>query len=211
MPGACASPDRCGPAPGRLIVVLGPSGAGKDTLLSYARSRFHDNAEVMFARRAITRPSDAGSEDHLGMNDREFDAALDEGRFSLTWAANGLRYGLPRSIEAELASGKVVVVNGSRGAWDVIRKVFPGAMAVEIRVDPATLTRRLQARGRESDADIEARLARAAALDGEFEADVVIDNSGAVETAGSALADCIRKAIRACSGTAASARFHMPR
>ena len=182
---------------GPLVVLLGPSGAGKDTLISYAVRELSRSPDVLFVRRAITRPADAGSEDHIAMAAEEFDAAIDDGRFSLTWAANGLRYGLPRSIEAHLAEGKVAVVNGSRGAWNVIRKVFPSAVAVEIRVDPETLARRLEGRGRETAAEIEARLKRATALTSGFEADVVIDNSGPVEIAGAALVDYIRQAVAA--------------
>lgn len=183
--------------PGQLIVVLGPSGSGKDTLMSFARNQLADRSDVLFVRRAITRPSDAGSEDHVAMTDAEFDEAIDEGQFSLTWAVNGLRYGLPRAIEVHLAEGKIAVVNGSRGAWAVIQQVFPSAVAVEIKVDPDILARRLQSRGRESASEIEARLTRASALGARFEADVVIDNSGSVEIGGSALVDYVRQAIRA--------------
>ena len=172
---------------GPLIVVLGPSGSGKDTLMSFARSELAGRDDVLFVRRAITRPADAGGEDHLPMTDLEFDAAIDRGAFSLTWAANGLRYGLPRAIEKHLALGKPAIVNGSRGAWGVIRQVFPSAVAVEIRVERSILAQRLQSRGRESAAEIEARLARAAMLETGFEADVVIDNSGSLERAGLAL------------------------
>ena len=180
---------------GRLVVLLGPSGSGKDTLISYARSELGVSTDVMFVQRVITRPADAGSEDHVAMTEDEFDAAIDDGQFSLTWAANGLRYGLPRSIDAHLAAGKVAVVNGSRGAWNVIRHVFPSAVAVEIRLDPAKLAERLKARGRESAAEIDARLSRGEALTARFEAEVVIDNSGPVEAAGSELIDYIRRAI----------------
>ncbi|MEM5491896.1 phosphonate metabolism protein/1,5-bisphosphokinase (PRPP-forming) PhnN [Hoeflea sp. AS16] len=183
--------------PGRLIVVLGPSGSGKDTLMSYARDQLAGRADVLFVRRAITRPADAGNEDHVAMTEAEFDAAIDEGQFALTWTANGLRYGLPRTIEAHLAEGRLAVVNGSRGAWNVIQQVFPSAVAVEIRVDPATLAQRLQARGRESASEIEARLERAAALDARLEADVVIDNSGEMHTAGSALVAYMTRAMGA--------------
>jgi ribose 1,5-bisphosphokinase len=174
-------------APGPLIVVLGPSGSGKDTLMSYARKELAARDDVLFVRRTITRPADAGSEDHVPMTDVEFDAAIDRGEFSLTWAANGLRYGLPRAIEAHLGEGKPAIVNGSRAAWGILRQVFPTAVAVEIRVDRSILAQRLQSRGRESAQEIEARLARAAALEAGFEADLVIDNSGAMEHAGRAL------------------------
>lgn len=186
-----------GTPPGPLIVVLGPSGSGKDTLMSYARKELADRSDVMFVRRAITRPADAGSEDHIAMSEAEFDAAIDDGQFSLTWTANGLRYGLPRAVETHLAEGRLAVVNGSRGAWSVIQQVFPSAVAVEIRVDPGVLAQRLQSRGRESAAEIAARLARAAALDTGFEADAVIDNSGPPEKAGSSLVAFMVQAMAA--------------
>lgn len=180
---------------GRLIVVLGPSGAGKDTLMSIARTAYDGREDVLFVRRVITRPADPGSEGHEPMSEDAFDAALDEGRFSLTWAANGLRYGLPREIETHLSAGNVAVVNGSRGAWSVIREVFPGSVSVEVRVDADTLARRLQARGRESRREIEARLKRAAALQDRFLADHVIDNSGDAQIAGAELATLIGKLL----------------
>jgi len=187
-------------ATGPLVVVLGPSGSGKDTLMSYARNAIADRADVLFVRRAITRPVDAGSEDHIAMTDAEFDAAIDDGQFSLTWAANGLRYGLPRAIEPHLAKGRLAVVNGSRGAWTIIQQVFPSAVAVEIRVDPGILAERLEARGRESASEIEARLARASALDARFDADVVIDNSGEMQAAGNALVAYMTRAMCASKG-----------
>jgi len=183
--------------PGQLIVVLGPSGSGKDTLLSYARNELAGEADVLFVRRAITRSADAGNEDHVAMTDAEFDQAIDEGQFSLTWAANGLRYGLSRAIEPHLAEGKLAVVNGSRGAWAVIQQVFPSAVAVEIKVDPNILAQRLQSRGRENASEIEARLLRTLVLETRFEADAVINNSGSVEIGGAALADYVRQAIKA--------------
>jgi len=195
MPEAREIPDSGETVPGRLIVLLGPSGSGKDTLISAARGEFAASPDVLFVRRMITRSADAGSEDHVSMSEAEFDAAIDEGRFALTWAANGLRYGLPRDLKAHLAAGKCAVVNGSRGAWGVIRQVFPTAVAVEIRVDPATLARRLQARGRESASEIEARMIRAAALTAQFDPELVIDNSGPVETAQAALIDYIRRSV----------------
>jgi len=68
-------------------------------------------------------------------------------------------------------------------------------VAVEIGVDPATLARRLQARGRESASEIEARMIRAAALTAQFDPELVIDNSGPVETAQAALIDYIRRSV----------------
>ncbi len=180
---------------GRLIVVLGPSGSGKDTLMSHARRAFGQDGPVLFVRRAITRPADAGSEDHVPMSEAEFDTALDAGEFSLTWAANGLKYGLPREMMDHLAQGKVAVVNGSRAVWDTIRRVVPSAVAVEIRVERDVLAQRLEARGRESRSEIAARLERAGALERSFEPDHVIDNSGSADVAAAELVGVIRSAM----------------
>ncbi|WP_412049318.1 phosphonate metabolism protein/1,5-bisphosphokinase (PRPP-forming) PhnN [Hoeflea sp. Naph1] len=183
------------PTPGRLIVVLGASGSGKDTLISHARAQLSGIDSLLFVRRAITRPGDDGAEDHHAMTDAQFEAAQASGAFVLTWTANGLRYGLPRMLEAHLSDGGVAVVNGSRGAWEALLKIFPDAMAVEIRVDPATLADRLRARGRENEIEIEARLARATALENQSSANAVIDNSGPVEAAGAALSKIIRNVL----------------
>ncbi|WP_417426135.1 phosphonate metabolism protein/1,5-bisphosphokinase (PRPP-forming) PhnN [Hoeflea sp.] len=189
--------ESCGPRPipGRLIVVLGASGSGKDTLISHARAQLSGIDGLLFVRRAITRPSDDGAEDHHAMTDAQFEAGQASGAFVLTWTANGLRYGLPRMLEAHLSDGGVAVVNGSRGAWEALLKIFPDAMAVEIRVDPATLADRLRARGRENEIEIEARLARATALENQSSANAVIDNSGPVEAAGAALSKIIRNVL----------------
>ncbi|MDF1609452.1 phosphonate metabolism protein/1,5-bisphosphokinase (PRPP-forming) PhnN [Hoeflea sp. YIM 152468] len=182
---------------GRLVVVLGPSGAGKDTLMEFARRAFAGSDDIVFVRRAITRAADAGNEDHVAMTEVEFDAAVEDSRFCLTWSANGLRYGLPRTLQTHLAAGKIGVVNGSRGAWSVIKTVFPSAVAVEIAVDPIILAQRLRSRGRESAAEIAERIKRAEGLKSAIDADMVIDNSGAVATAGGQLVDYMRRAIAA--------------
>lgn len=56
---------------GRLVLVVGPSGAGKDTLIDYARSRLEADPDFHFARRVITRPPSVG-EDHESVDVEEF-------------------------------------------------------------------------------------------------------------------------------------------
>ena len=142
-----------------LVLVVGPSGAGKDTLLAGAKARLAGNPRVRFVRRAITRPASADAEDHEAVTEADF-ATRD---FALQWGAHNLRYGIPADIAADIAQGIAVVANVSRGVIDQAAGRFP-THVIEVTAPIAVLAQRLAARGRESAADIAARLARAVPL-----------------------------------------------
>ncbi len=167
---------------GRLILVVGPSGAGKDTLLGFARDTLRGRDDIVFARRVITRPADA-TEDHEAVSEAEFSSR----DYLLSWQAHGLSYGIPAACEADLAAGRTVVANVSRRIIPAARARF-NCVVVEITAPPAVLAARLAARGRESAADIEARLARQV---GASEADVVLVNDEPVETGGKRFVDAL--------------------
>lgn len=152
---------------GRLVTVVGASGAGKDTLLGAARQKLTGNPRFIFARRVITRPAEArphpGVEEHLPMSDAEFAAAREAGHFALYWHAHGLSYGIPRSIERELAEGRTVIANLSRTVLAEASGRY--ALRVLLVTAPrALLAARLASRGRESLAEITLRLDREAPL-----------------------------------------------
>ena len=142
-----------------LVAVVGPSGAGKDTVLDGLRAALADEPRFVFARRAITRPAEAGGEAHEALTPEAF-AARD---FALRWDAHGLRYGIPREIESDLGAGRHVLANLSRRVLADAAIRYPLAV-LEISAPNAILGARLAARGRESQSDIAARLAREAPL-----------------------------------------------
>jgi phosphonate metabolism protein PhnN/1,5-bisphosphokinase (PRPP-forming) len=124
----------------------------------------------------ITRPADAGGEAHEALDDAGFDARLASGGFALHWGAHGLRYGIPADIGADIAAGRVVIANVSRGVLDAARAAFPVRVIV-ITAPRDVLARRLAARGRESAADIAERLARAAPEPSGPDVDVVMNDT----------------------------------
>jgi ribose 1,5-bisphosphokinase len=143
---------------GRIFAVVGPSGVGKDTLLSgavAASNRLH------WARRTITRPAAGGGEPFVGVTPEVFRGMLNSGAFALQWQAHGLSYGIPQSEFAALERGRDVLFNGSRAALPAALARFPGLIVLRITAPSRVLAERLAARGRETAAEIEARLARA--------------------------------------------------
>lgn len=142
---------------GRLFTVVGPSGAGKDTLIEAARAVLPD---LVIVRRVITRPEDAGGEPFEGVTEAEFERRKAAGEFALDWRAHGLRYGIPSVSIALRQGGRDVLFNGSRGALDRAKALFPDLVVIRVCVPSAVLAERLLARGRETREEIEARLIR---------------------------------------------------
>lgn len=171
---------------GWLMTVVGPSGAGKDTLLGAARMVLSDDSRFVFARRAITRPAEtsqhAGAEEHLPMSEAEFIAARDRGAFALHWQAHGLRYGIPRAIEADLSAGRVVIANLSRAVLTEANSRYR-LRVIEVTAPPAILAARLARRGRETAEEIAERLSRRAPLPAGLEVVQVVNDSTAEDGA----------------------------
>jgi len=137
-----------------IVAVVGPSGAGKDTLIDAACAA---DPRLYRARRVITRPEAAGGEAFDGIPAAEFATRLAAGEFAVHWDAHGLSYAIPR---AEFAHDGTVIFNGSRAALSQAAAVFPGLQVILVTAPVTVLAHRLAARGRETETDIAARLAR---------------------------------------------------
>jgi ribose 1,5-bisphosphokinase len=169
---------------GRLFYLMGPSGAGKDSLLCRCRERL-GGQPCLVAARYITRAPELQGENHLALSEAEFAQRVQLGAFALHWSANGHRYGIGVEIDQWLARGIDVLVNGSRGHLQQARERYGEQLVpLLLQVDPQVLERRLRARGRESAEQIAARVARAGRLAGEgLEDALLIDNNGDLDAA----------------------------
>lgn len=180
------------PRTGALVLVVGPSGAGKDSLIAYAQLALTAEPGFVFARRVVTRPADADAEDHASMTAEAFDAAERDGAFALTWRAHGLAYGLPRSIADALVAGKVVVANTSRRAVEPAKSLAGHLVVAYVTASPEVLARRLAQRGRETAESIASRLARGTAEPIPPDA-IEIRNEGVIDIAGDAFLHLLRQ------------------
>ncbi len=165
---------------GTLILVVGPSGAGKDTLIAGARAALKGDPRFVFPRRAITRPQVIGIEDNETMAPGAFAAAVATGAFALAWRAHGPGYGIPITIETALGQGRHVVVNVSRSVIPEARQRYQPIHVVEAWAPPEVLAERLADRGRESDDETEQRLSRASPVEVEGPDVTRIRTSGTV-------------------------------
>lgn len=167
---------------GCLILVVGASGAGKDSIIRAAHQQFQNHPRVGFVKRVITRPCDPDTEKHDTLTEDEFVQAEREGSFAVHWQANDLYYGIPISSVKEVAAGKVLVANGSRAAIPHFRKAYSDLLVAYITVSSDMLEMRLRRRKRESEAQIKARLERNNSMPELIGNDIVeIDNSAARE------------------------------
>jgi len=143
---------------GTLFLVVGPSGAGKDTLIDAARAARPD---LVVPRRVVTRAGPSPGEAIEPVSEAQFAATEAAGGFALSWRAHGLAYGVPAAMEDALTAGRDVLVNVSRSVVDVARARHAPVRVIVVTARAEVLARRLAARGRESEADVAARLARA--------------------------------------------------
>jgi ribose 1,5-bisphosphokinase len=178
--------------PGRLVLVVGPSGAGKDTLIAHLRAATRGDERVSIPRRVITRAS-GGAEDHDTLNDAAFDRAVANGAFTLWWGAHGHKYGIPTAAEDAIRAGCTVVCNVSRTVVAPLRDRFSRVTVVLVTAPMDVLKERLAARDRASDGDLAQRISRSETISTEIAADVVITNVGAPETAAAQLLEVVRK------------------
>ena len=165
--------------PGRLILIVGPSGAGKDTLLGLAKAACEEDPGIVFPRRAITREASA-SEDNEEVSAGTFQEALSRGDFAMHWEAHGHRYALSRAIDDDIRAGRTVVANVSRTVISAMRGAYADVVVVLVTAPPNVLAERIALRARGSDGRLDQRLNRTVE-DASTAPDVTIVNVSSAE------------------------------
>ncbi len=191
---------------GRLVLVVGPSGAGKDTLLARAAEQLAGDPRFVFPKRQVTRQADQQSEDHDTLSREDFERAHSGGECTLSWEAHGLGYVIPLSILDQVNNGLVAVCNGSRRILPEAKRKYPECRVIVIGADRDVRAQRLVARGRESAAEVASRLDREVRIDEPgFEA-VHIDNSGDLKVSTAAMLEALLAIAESMSAIGGSAQ-----
>lgn len=143
-----------------MILVVGASGSGKDTLIRAARHRF--DRELLFARRYITRPP-GDHEDNYYISREGFLVLQAAGFFLSNWRAHGLCYGIARSDCFPTSGIGAVLASVSRSVIGDFEARFDDVITIQVWARVEVLERRLRCRGRESTEAVRQRLLRATA------------------------------------------------
>tara|TARA_B100000676_G_scaffold167851_1_gene164892 strand:+ start:22831 stop:23376 length:546 start_codon:yes stop_codon:yes gene_type:complete len=133
-------------ARGTFFLIVGPSGAGKDSLIRGAASALSRESSYVFARRTITREADRARESHEGVAESEFAALKRAGKFMLAWNVYETDYGIPASYNDDLEAGRHVVANVSRSIVGDAVAHFRPACVIQITAPEAVLENRLKVR-----------------------------------------------------------------
>jgi guanylate kinase len=163
---------------GRLIVVSGPSGAGKDTLIRVSLEAIPELALIASATTRGPREGEIDGRDHVFLTREEFERWIEEDQL-LEWAEySGNLYGTPKqSVEDLLEKGRSVILRIELRGARQIKERRPDAAMIFVRAPSLEETRRrLESRATETSASVESRMATAvkeiAARD-EFDYEVV--------------------------------------
>ena len=149
----------------RLVYVVGPSGAGKDSVLGWLLSQPSLKSVVHWATRDVTREGHESSQRDRAVSPQVFACLKAQGAYALWWQANGLSYGVRHEAMVPFERGQWLLLNGSRRHLPAALAQYPGLTVLHITADAELLRQRLMQRGREQGQAVQARLASSTALD----------------------------------------------
>ena len=175
-----ANMKECPPL-GKLIVLTGPSGVGKGTLMNEILNRYPELHYSVSATTRSPRPGEINGKNYNFISRSQFEQLVTQGEF-LEWAEfAGNCYGTPReAVFNQIQAGKLVLLEIELAGARQIRHTFPSALSIFILPPSfAELEKRIRGRGQDSEEAISRRLQRAEeeiAAANEFDLKIINDD-----------------------------------
>lgn len=173
---------------GMLLVISGPAGSGKGTVVKALRTMLPDLGFSVSATTRAPRPGEEDGVQYYFMSRDDFEEALARGEILEHTVYVGNYYGTPRAeVERVLSQGKDMILEIETDGAMQVKRLYPEALTVMLLPpDAAVLEARLRGRGTEKDDVIRTRLARAheeIAVSDRYDYIVVNEDGGAEQCA----------------------------
>ena len=169
--------------PGFIFLLVGNSGSGKDSIISGVMSKYPSSLKKLYSpKRYITRPP-SEFEDNISLTQEEFKNMRKKGSFVLEWHIYGLNYGISVEIEEWLKNGHPVIINVSRLIVEKAKRKYKNIKVIFIEVPLNITIQRIKDRKRESEELLKERIDRARKNQKFSGADIIVDNSGGLDSA----------------------------
>jgi len=145
-----------------LVVLSGPSGAGKDAVLNRMRDQGYAFHYGVTATTRPRRPGESDGRDYTFVTEAEYKRMLHDGELLESAQVYGYWYGVPRQqVKRALDEGKDVILKVDVQGAAAIRKLLPASVLIFLTLpDMEDYAHRLRGRQTESDADMKIRLGR---------------------------------------------------
>ena len=163
-------PSPSQPAPPLMVVLSGPSGVGKDTVLARMQEKKAPYHFAVTATTRVKRPGEVDGLHYIFLTPTTFDQMVERGEF-LEWAqVYGNRYGLPKSqVQEAMARGQDIIVKTDVQGAATLKRIVPTAIFIFLTLPSLdALEPRLRQRKTEGDVDLELRLRTARAEMGQL-------------------------------------------
>ncbi|AGC68996.1 guanylate kinase Gmk [Thermoclostridium stercorarium subsp. stercorarium DSM 8532] len=181
--------------PGLLVVVSGPAGVGKGTVVSRAREKNGDIVFSVSVTSRLPRPGEKDGQNYFFVTRERFEEMIRNGEL-LEWVEYcGNYYGTPKAyVEQELSKGNVVLLEIEVEGANNVKKMYPDCITVFITPPSLEeLRRRLEKRGTEPPDVIEKRMKRAVEEMKRLDKYDYVINNISVEESARQLLDIIEK------------------
>lgn len=146
---------------GKLVIIVGPSGTGKSTLINQTKEEFSQLIESISYTTRDMRPGEVDGVSYFFVKRKEFEEMIDEGDFLEWFKVHDEYKGTSKKfVDKKLANGEAILFDVDVQGADALKAAYPDDAKVIFVAPPSfeELERRLKNRGTETEESLQTRL-----------------------------------------------------